>query len=493
VNFFLPILPEVEIADDRIVFDERVIFTISTAIIYLIGQLPVYGLVSNASVAVADPFYSFRSVFGMEKATLFELGLLPVITAGFIWQLAVGLRAININLSLRADRELFQSGQKLTAIFLAIVYGSGLIYAGYFDNVIAKYNPVTDSLPLWEYTLILTQIVGWSFFVTLLVELFDKGYGFGSGILSFLALQSATNFVRDLIAFETLPLLNSNKSQALGALIHLVRNFKIWDLQKLYSNIIVSFTRLSLPNLIQFYIAVLSIIVVIALQNFRIEIPIRSTKVRAMNNVFPIKLLYTGCLPLLFAYTVLANVSVFGYVLIHTLQKLGLQSPMTELIIGKYTVDPSNNFLVLNSGVFSYLLSASTLCQSIVSPIRATVFSVTILILSIWFAVKWANISGSSPRDIAQQFKEQGISISGKRDISVAKELSRVIPVAAVSGAALLSASALVGEYLGGLGKGVSVIIGVCSAFGVLEEFMVEFQQSGGASQLTNALGNFGQ
>ena len=69
-----------------------------------------------------------------------------------------------------------------------------------------------------------------------------------------------------------------------------------------------SFFRIQLPNLTQFYISLASILIVVALQNFRIELPIRSTKVRGMNNVFPIRLLYTGGLPVLFAFTVVANI-----------------------------------------------------------------------------------------------------------------------------------------------------------------------------------------
>lgn len=491
VNFFLPILPEIEIADEKIAFDERVIFTIGSAIIYLIGQLPIYGLKAGASEAIIDPFYSFRSIFAMEKATLFELGLLPVITSGFIWQLAVGLRLVNVNLSLRTDRELFQSIQKLTTFILSIFYALELISGGYFDNVIQNYNPLTDSMPIWAYTSIFFQIVGWNFLVTLIIEIFDKGYAFGSGILCFLALQTATNFTRDLIGFESYSLVNSNKSQAIGALNHLIRNFKIWDFAALKQSVIVSFTRLNLPNLTQFYVALASLAIFIAVQNYRIEIPIRSTKVRGMNNAYPIKLLYTGALPILFAFTVLVNIQYLGYTLINTIQKLGLQSTLTDALIGSYKIDIANSVMVLKSGIFSYFSSASTLCASVASPIRTIVYSSTILVLSIWFANKWANISGSSPKDISLQFKEQGISISGRRDISVSKELSRVIPVAAVSGAAILAAVAIVGEYLGGLGKGVTMLVGASAAFGVLEEVLSELQRNGGVSQFTNALGGY--
>ena len=189
-----------------------------------------------------------------------------------------------------------------------------------------------------------------------------------------------------------------------------------------------------------------SILIVVALQNFRIELPIRSTKVRGMNNVFPIRLLYTGGLPVLFAFTVVANIQVVGYLIHSVLSKLGT-SPIVISIIGNYVYNPSSNELDLNSGILNYFTSSSSLVESIISPIKTTVYSITIIVLAVWFANKWSYISGSSPKDISKQFKDQGISLAGKRDISITKELSRVIPVASVSGAFILSVVALIGDF----------------------------------------------
>ncbi|EGW35336.1 uncharacterized protein SPAPADRAFT_58567 [Spathaspora passalidarum NRRL Y-27907] len=486
VQFFLPVLPEIESPVEKIAFDEKVVYTVGGAFIFLLGQLPLYGLVSNAQFAIVDPLYNIRSIFAMEKGTLLELGLLPVITAAFIWQVAAGLRLINANLGLRYDRELFQTGQKLTAFALAVVYAAGLIYSGYYDNVIRGYDPLKDSTPIGSYVLLFTQIVSWSWLVTLMVEIFDKGYSFGSGVLSFLTLQVATNTVADLIGIEVFKVFNSNKSESYGALMNLVRNFSLFSPKKNAATIWHAFTRIQLPNLNQFYISLLTIGGVILLQNYRIEIPIRSTKVRGMSNVFPIRLLYTGGLPVLFAFTVLANVQVFGYFSTVVLSKLGAPQLLVSLL-GKFELNPTSNNLNLKTGILFYLSNSTSLLQTLLSPIKTVVYAFSIVVLSVWFANKWSYISGSSPKDIAKQFKDQGISISGKRDISIAKELARVIPVASVSGAFLLAGLAVAGELLGGLGKGVATVVGVSSAFGVLEEFMLEYQQSGG-SQFTSAL-----
>ncbi|ODV68359.1 SecY protein [Hyphopichia burtonii NRRL Y-1933] len=488
IHFFLPILPEIETPTDKLSLDEKIIFTIGSGLIFLISQLPLFGLVSDAQLKINDPFIPIRSIFALEKGTLLELGLLPVITSAFIWQIAAGSRFLKVNLSYRIDRELYQTGQKLTAFILAIAFGTGLILSGYYDDVIHGYNPLDSSSakPLWTYALIFGQIVGWNWLVTLLVEIFDKGYGFGSGVLCFVTLQVATNLIRDIVGLEIVALPNSNKTESFGAVTNFVKNLYPLNFSNISANFLNSFNRLSLPNLTQFYISLATILVTIGLQNFRTELPIRSTKVRGMNNVFPIRLLYTGALPIFFAFAVIANIQIAGFFLV---KLLSIYSPFAASILGSYQRDSKSATLNLSNGILFYLSPPSSLVQAALSPIRVVTYSATIILLSCWFAQFWSKISGSAPKDIAKQFKDQGISIAGKRDVSVAKELSRVIPVASVSGAFVLAALAIASEIFGGFGKGVGAIVGVSSAFGVLEEFMLEWQQSGGASQFQNAFG----
>ncbi|KAG4405352.1 hypothetical protein JTP64_005388 [Candida tropicalis] len=492
VKFFLPILPEIEYPFEKISFDEKIVYTVGSAILYLFGQLPIYGLKSNSQFLINDPFYNFRSIFAMNKGTLFELGLLPVITSAFIWQILAGLKLINVNFKLRYDRELFQTGQKLTAFVLSAVFATGLIYSGYYDNAIRGYDILKgDSLPYGSYLIIFLQITIWSWIITLIVEIFDKGYSFGSGVLSFLAIQSSSDFIGKVLGLENFPIINSNRYESYGALLNLFRNFSLFNPSQTINQIWHSFTRVQLPNLTHFYIALLSILAVILLQNFRIELPIRSSKVRGMNNVYPIRLLYTGGLPVLFAFTVVANIQVLGYLIISIANKFGISEKITSWF-GKYALNTSSNNLVLSSGLLNYFSGSTSILSTLISPIKTTIYTVSIILLSVWFSLKWSYISGGSPKDIAKQFKDQGISLSGKRDISIAKELGRVIPVASVSGGFLLGVIALVGEYLGGLGNGVAAIVGITSTFAILEEFMMEYQQSGGSNgQFANAMSGF--
>ena len=71
------------------------------------------------------------------------------------------------------------------------------------------------------------------------------------------------------------------------------------------------------------------------------------------------------------------------------------------------------------------------------------------------------------------------------------KELAKIIPVASQTGAVVLAALALVGEMTGSRGRTVALTVGVCGAFSVLEDFMTDYQQSGGASQIMSSLGGY--
>lgn len=79
--------------------------------------------------------------------------------------------------------------------------------------------------------------------------------------------------------------------------------------------------------------------------------------------------------------------------------------------------------------------------------------------------------------------------MNGRREQSVAKELNKVIPVAAKTGAAILAAITVCGELLGLKGKAAGIVVGVAGGFSLLELITLDYQQSGGQSALTQVLG----
>jgi protein transport protein SEC61 subunit alpha len=65
VKPFLSILPEVQQADRRIPFKEKVLYTMVTLFVFLVcSQLPLYGMKTNSS---SDPFYWARVIFASNR------------------------------------------------------------------------------------------------------------------------------------------------------------------------------------------------------------------------------------------------------------------------------------------------------------------------------------------------------------------------------------------------------------------------------------------
>lgn len=480
VKVFSPVLPEIEFPDEKISLDEKVIFTIGAGLLFILSHLPIYGLIKDAPLKMTDPFPALRPLYAMEQGTLLELGLLPVITAAFVWQIAAGLRMVKVNLSYSQERELFQSAQKLTSFTLAVVFGVALVFSGYYEPVVRG----AGSAVSWTtYVLILTQIVGWNFLLTLIVEVIDKGYGFGSGIVCLLSLNAATRLVRDVVGLEMVSTVPGGKPETYGVAVYLIKALFSFDLTTIKNAVIGVFSRAGFPTIGQVILALVTGLATIVLQNFRVELPIRSNKARGTANVFPIRLLYTGALPVLFAFTVLANAQVtlhFASVFVE---------PFYPLVAHLFESRSETGKVV--SGLAFYISAPASFTESLLSPIRGVVYTSLILVLSAVFGRFWSGISGSAPKDIAQTFKDQGIVIAGRRDVSVTKELAKIIPVASQTGAVVLAALALVGEMTGSRGRTVALTVGVCGAFSVLEDFMADYQQSGGASQIMSSLGGY--
>lgn len=104
VRPFLPFLPEVQSADRKIPFREKVIYTVISLFIFLVcSQLPLYGIHSTTG---ADPFYWMRVILASNRGTVMELGITPIVTSGLVMQLLAGSKIIEVDNNVREDRAL---------------------------------------------------------------------------------------------------------------------------------------------------------------------------------------------------------------------------------------------------------------------------------------------------------------------------------------------------------------------------------------------------
>ncbi len=476
VKPFAALAPEIELPYEKVVFDEKIVYTIGIAAVYLLSSIPLSGV--NQS-KIADPFYWMRLPFASEAGTLLEFGILPVLTSAFLWQVLSGLKIIRVNFNNIVDRQTFQSLQKFTSVLIAVVYATILALAGYFRPVDAFTNQALNSSSVfWANTLVISQLAISTGIVTLMVEILEKGYGFGPGIMAFIAVCSATKFSGSLFG----PLTNLKTHESNGVVIQMFRSF----LNKPFTTAVNSlFTRIDEVNLTQVYLVIAAILAISYMQNFRMDVTIKSSKVRSMVSTYPIRLFYCGALPLLFTYAILYNLNI----VVFALSKIFGGSPYTA----SWEIDAfTHQTYDLKSGLLYFLSPSPKGCCFLLSIVRAVIFTIFVTLTSAAFGRYWYAMSGSSGKDLAKQFKEQDIVVVGHRDATVARELNKMISSASLIGATILGAVVGIAEATG-LARGLvaGTIAGLLCSMTMLEQVMSEYQQSGSVnSQFAQVFGN---
>lgn len=153
--------------------------------------------------------------------------------------------------------------------------------------------------------------------VILFDELLQKGYGLGSGISLFIATNVCENVIWK--AFSPITY-NTGKGTefegAVVALFHLLitRSDKFRAIRE-------ALFRSNLPNLCNLFATFIVFLVVIYLQGFRVEIPVKSARVRGQQGTYPIKLFYTSNTPIMLQSAVVSNIYLASQFLYHRFPK----------------------------------------------------------------------------------------------------------------------------------------------------------------------------
>lgn len=117
--------------------------------------------------------------------------------------------------------------------------------------------------------------------------------------------------------------------------------------------------------------------------------------------------------------------------------------------------------LFATSGVAYYMTPPHKIRDILVDPIHALVYIAFMLGACALFSKTWIEVSGSGPREVARQLKDQGLVMAGHREGSMYKELKRTIPVAAMIGGATIGALSVGADLIGALGSGTGILLAV--------------------------------
>lgn len=134
VRPFVPLLPQIEPPDKRIVFKEKLLCASVTLFIYLVCcQIPSYGVKNSKA---SDPLYFVRAVLAASnRGTLMELGISPIITSSMVMQFLAGTRIIQVDGGLKKDRALFTGSKKLMGLIICFAEAAMYVFSGMYGDL----------------------------------------------------------------------------------------------------------------------------------------------------------------------------------------------------------------------------------------------------------------------------------------------------------------------------------------------------------------------
>ncbi|GKT84537.1 protein transport protein SEC61 subunit alpha [Colletotrichum tofieldiae] len=416
VKPFVPFLPEVQQPETKIPFNQKLMWTALTLLIFLVmSQMPLYGIVSSDN---SDPLYWLRMVMASNRGTLMELGITPIISSGMVFQLLAGTHMIDVNLDLKSDRELYQTAQKLFAFILSAGTATVYVFTGLYGR--------PSDLGAGIVFLLVLQLFVAGMIVILLDELLQKGYGLGSGFLpTTINTGRGPEFEGAVIALFHLLLTWPNKQRALQE----------------------AFYRQNLPNIMNLLATILVFAAVIYLQGFRVEIPVKSSRQRGARGSYPVRLFYTSNMPIMLQSALSSNVFLISQMLYSR-----FSDNLLVRLFGVWEAKDGSAQLSAISGLAYYMSPPLNFKDALLDPFTPL-----------------STLSTCWPRDVAKQLKDQGLVMAGHRDQSMYKELKRIIPTAAAFGGACIGALSVASDLMGALGSGTGTLLAVTIIYGYFE------------------------
>ena len=348
-----------------------------------------------------------------------------------------------MDLSIEGDRKLYGAANKLLGLLITVGEALAYVLSGMYGDV-RDLGPVTSILLIVQ--LCLSGVI-----VLTLDDLLSK-HGLGSGINLFIVTNICESFIWKCFSPTTFNVGKGTEFEgALVAALHsmLFKSNKLRALQD-------ALFRENLPNIVNVVATVLVFFVVIYIQGFKIEIPLRPTvnlPRGAPTRTHPIKLFYTSNMPIILLSALVANVYFFSQVLFR-------RYPANILVklLGRWS-EPSPN--APNSrpmgGLSYYISPPGTFAEIIADPFHAVFYMTFMLSACALFAKTWIEISGSGPREVAAQLKAGQYEV---KNSSVYK-LSQMIPTAAAFGGMCVAALSILADLFGAIGSGTGILMAV--------------------------------
>ena len=446
-------VPEIKAPIKQVNKRDKFIWTAIALFIYSICcQIPLYGIYKSSG---SDPLYWLRVILASNRGTLMELGISPIVTSGMIMQVLAGTRIIEVDQSLKADRELYEGATKLFGILITFGEAIAYVFSGMYGDI--------NLIGVTNCMLLIFQLVFAGILVMLLDEVLSKGYGIGSGISLFIATNISENIIwKSFSPFTVTSERGVEYEGAIIATIHflITKKNKVEAIQR-------AFYRANVPNLSNLIATIIVFIIVIYFQGFRKEIKIANKRLPGYYITQPIKLFYCSNTPIILESALVSNLYFISQILYKRYKSFFLIR-----LLGQWQ-DVEGGQSIPIGGLAYYISPPRDLVDFLRDPLHSLFYILFILISCGLFAKTWVELSGKSARDIARNLRENNYFLEGIRESeeNIYEQLNRTIPAAATLGGMSIGALTIFADFMGAIGSGTGILLAVTIIYEYFEDF----------------------
>jgi protein transport protein SEC61 subunit alpha len=294
----------------------------------------------------------------------------------------------------------------------------------------------------------------------------QKGYGIGSGISLFIAVNICETIIWKSFSPFTITT-ESGQTEYEGAIVNaihqlLTRPNKISALQH-------AFYRATGANLFNLITTFVVFLVVIYFQGFKHEIRIIHKNDPGSYRTYPIKLFYSSNIPIILQSALVSNLFFFSQILYKRYKHF-----LPIRILGKWEDVESGGHSIPVGGLAYYISPPQSILDFAKDPFHTLFYIAFMLISCGFFSKTWIEVSGSGVSDVARNLKDQGYIIQGFREDRMIDIFKRYIPIAATFGGMCIGCLTIFADFLGAIGSGTGILLAVTIIYSFYEEISRE-------------------
>jgi len=375
-----------------------------------------------------------------------------------------GVKLIEVDQSDKEERELFAGAQKLFGMLITIGQGTAYVLSGMYGEL-ADLGPGNAFLLVVQLFFAGILVIVWD-------ELLQKGYGLGSGISLFIATNICETIIWKSLSPTTISTASGTQFEgAIIALFHLLvtRSDKVRALRE-------AFYRQNLPNITNLIATIVVFAIVIFFQGFRVDLPVKHQRQRGPSGTYPIKLFYTSNIPIILQTAMVSNLYFLSQLLWRRFPNnliIGLLGTWRELE-GQYA-----GHSIPVGGIMYYMTPPNNMADLIRDPIHTIIYLTFVLSSCALFSRTWIHVSGSAPKDVAKQLRDQKMVMRGFTEKGLYDQLKRYIPTAAAFGGLCIGALSVMADFMGAIGSGTGILLAVTIIYQYFELFAKEASEFG--------------